>query len=347
MKILLITIHDSTDLKFGDTVIASEVRRTLSNNHSVSVFSKREVSCVNPLLVAFRSLFFLPKSAWGFKIKDPNELKRRFDRVIFFGPNWLVNHREFSDDVFYIYDNMALNIAIRVKNNQTGFGFYQMYLRAQILCWNFLMKAAFVKKVLVSRKDHLFGVLNGSYKQICIPNGIKYVSNYSVTIGPKVHRIGFFGSLDSEQSFRALRFLVELNTVFIQKGVKPRFNIYGARASREVVDLCRNARFNFIGPYESIETMRKENDIFLFPMFSGTGIKNRILESISGNLPFVTNSFAVYGSIDLPDELVIASNKSEDWFHKILSFSDNPVLVSFSTRNLSWDFRLKKLEELL
>ena len=143
----------------------------------------------------------------------------------------------------------------------------------------------------VLKENKIFTVPNG----ISIPNGVnesgfitrKYRSPYLV----------FIGSLDYKPNIESIFFTVEnLWPAIHTKFPNMTFRIVGRAPTAELVKKVRNVRgVELVGPVENVSEYYLNSKCFLGPIFSGGGMKNKFLESLSAGTPVITTSEGAIG----------------------------------------------------
>lgn len=78
----------------------------------------------------------------------------------------------------------------------------------------------------------------------------------------------------------------------------------------------------FIGRYESVFDLFDKHDILLIPLFSGAGIRIKVLEAMQYGIPFIGSKIALDG-INGIEELELENNEAI-WIQKVNSFLSNP-----------------------
>ena len=99
-----------------------------------------------------------------------------------------------------------------------------------------------------------------------------------------------------------------------------------AKASKSLFD------FKLIGKYESVTHLFESHDLLLIPLFSGAGIRIKVIEAMQFGIPFIGTKIALDGIHGI-EELEIETNV-KIWIEKINSIFENHVnLNSISEKN--------------
>ncbi|MEE3419153.1 MAG: glycosyltransferase, partial [Methanosphaera sp.] len=91
------------------------------------------------------------------------------------------------------------------------------------------------------------------------------------------------------------------------------------------------------------------------PMISGTGIKNKILEAMSMELPVVSTSIGISGINSDNHIHYLLADTPEEFKNRIIQLISNKTLRedigknarSFVEKNYSWKLSMKKFDEII
>ncbi len=73
------------------------------------------------------------------------------------------------------------------------------------------------------------------------------------------------------------------------------FDIIGAGLPKSLIKKHASTRIHFHGFVEDLETFRQTNTIFIAPLFSGSGMKIKIIEAMASGIPIVTTKIGAEG----------------------------------------------------
>ncbi|MCP5179932.1 MAG: glycosyltransferase family 4 protein [Pseudomonadales bacterium] len=82
-------------------------------------------------------------------------------------------------------------------------------------------------------------------------------------------------------------------------------------------------RIQIHGFVEKLQDAFSTMDIALFPIFSGGGIKTKVLDAMAAGLPVVTSPDGVHGLADLPEESVAVGKDSAELVQHIVDLTEN------------------------
>jgi len=212
------------------------------------------------------------------------------------------------------------------------------------------------KCIFVSDKDKEFVEKNIFGQVDFIPNGVdeKYFSPKN-NIVSKENELIFTGVMNFKPNIdAAIYFAKEILPILLKNNPKLIFKIVGKNPSESIKKL-ENKNVIVTGYVEDIRKHFWESNIYVSPMISGGGIKNKILEAMSIGKPIVATPRSCNG-INLKDEynIMIAKNKYE-FASKINILLNDEKLKTKISRNArqtiekkySWGIIAKKYEELL
>lgn len=146
------------------------------------------------------------------------------------------------------------------------------------------ISAADSRAVKSTRPENVFVVPNGVYVDGAVPKEHDYERNASV--------IGFLGNMSYEPNVHAAHRLVErILPHVLLRSPDARVLIIGRDPTPSVQSL-RSERVTVSGTVAEIWPFMAKVDVFVFPMASGAGLQNKILEAMYAGIPVVTSSLS-------------------------------------------------------
>jgi len=128
--------------------------------------------------------------------------------------------------------------------------------------------------------------------------------------------MGWFPNIEGAEWFVNHVFEQLANTGYI-------LYLVGNRPDKKIFDLQRRYPKNIVvtGRVESMDEYFEKCDISIIPLFSGTGAKIKVLESIARGIPTIATSFAVK-DYNLKEEVIVADS-AEDFYISINQIKEN------------------------
>lgn len=130
-----------------------------------------------------------------------------------------------------------------------------------------------------------------------IPNGI-VIDGLDISVGLELKSpcIGFLGDMSYEPNIDASNVLVREIFPRLRKQV-PGIQLYiiGRNPRQELLDQCRDPDVHVTGSVENIWDYIRSVDVFVFPMVSGAGLQNKVLEAMYAGKPVVASAIANEG----------------------------------------------------
>lgn len=191
----------------------------------------------------------------------------------------------------------------------------------------------FAKIITMSSTDER--ILNKYFhlkNTVVVPNGIEKTQFLPARNKQRVS-LGFIGGLDHPPNRDAVRFIVEKILPELDSRQIP-FDFYfaGSTHSKQDKDLLSSVRFKTgriynLGVVPSVAEFYQKIDMLVAPIFSGSGTRIKILESLSFGRPVLTTEIGAEGlEIDSGYLSIIDSNSTEsDWADEMLSISHGKV----------------------
>lgn len=168
-------------------------------------------------------------------------------------------------------------------------------------------------------------------------------------------KLVFLGDMSTPPNNDAVTYFInEIYPLILEKETIP-FYIVGRKPSTYIKSLEKDSHITVTGSVEDVRTYLKQGTIFITPMVSGTGIKNKILEAMSMNLPVVSTTRGISG-IDATDgkEFILADDA--------ITFKDSVIVLIhndklrnrisdnarlFVEKNYSWKRATHKIEKII
>lgn len=125
--------------------------------------------------------------------------------------------------------------------------------------------------------------------------------------------IGFLGNMAYPPNARAGNWLVSVLFPKLKK-VLPDLNCYiiGRNPGEDLQALSNESGIHITGEIDNIWDYVRAVDVFVFPLFSGAGLQNKVLEAMYARKPVVTSSIANEGiDAEHGKEIYIAENEND------------------------------------
>ena len=193
-----------------------------------------------------------------------------------------------------LIDALSVNMATRAARERGLNGAVFRVESALLRAYESAAVAASDSASLVSEADR--AAAPGLEHAVVIPNGVD-VDRFPFR--PPVDRpsvLLFFGNLGYFHNVEPARFVAR-EVIARVRGEVPdaRLRIVGARPSKAVLELDGLPGVDVVGPVPDIAAELHAAAVAVVPMFTGSGIKNKVLESFSSGTPVVTNAQGIQG----------------------------------------------------
>lgn len=309
----------------GTSLIVHNIAKTLSSSNSVTVLysnprcedfiSRDEIPYQLGSLEFkqrarnFLKYLYLPRNShWTIGKDLALDINERFDLVIvfrldmgFFFSN-IINQAKYRKIVFYPIDLVSsLYSSLKVNEKFLIMRFYYFYQEKLLRYWEGRFLKIADLNVFVSGEDSRLA-------QIICPdlvnirgfrNGVEsYYGSYNVREHLDSCRIGFSGDFSYKPNRDAAHFIINNISPILSTRVES-FDIY--LIGRNPDDLMikaksfGNVRFHVTNEVDSIDVWLEKLDIYICPLFSGAGMKNKILKAMSIGLPIISTGHGVEG----------------------------------------------------
>lgn len=123
--------------------------------------------------------------------------------------------------------------------------------------------------------------LNAEVPMCTIPVGITVEEVQSRHEKAKKMKFGYIGSLDWMPNVEGLKWLFGVVWPQFFESSQNKFYLAGRNAVKEIIDLNQNQEINYLGEVDSSRDFLSSLDVVVVPLFSGSGIRVKILEAMA------------------------------------------------------------------
>ena len=199
-----------------------------------------------------------------------------------------------------------------------------------------------------------------------VPNGvdIDYFKKNNAALPPQYH-IAFVGNLGYYPNVEAAKYLVnQILPLLLTHIPDIKILIAGARPTAEVLNLS-NKNVVVKGWLKDIREAYSDAQIFVAPLFHGSGQQNKILEAMAMGLPCITTSLVNNAILAKPNEAILTVEPFDTvrkdslgegvWVEKIINLLqnvDNQEFISnnarlFVEKKYSWEYSATLLNNII
>lgn len=208
--------------------------------------------------------------------------------------------------------------------------------------------AAFDQAYVISSRDLEHFELSVQTRIKVIPNGVNLSYYLYKDLEERPFDIGYAGNLGYHANLKALDEL----RVILDRDEHLTAAIAGADPPDELA-IANHPRCHMMGFLEDIRTLYYSVKIFVAPIFSGSGMQNKILESMACGTPCITTTFVNESIGAEPDEEIIIADDLPTFLRKInhlLSHPDDRQRIASKARKFveqyyTWNVHNQKLIE--
>jgi len=200
--------------------------------------------------------------------------------------------------------------------------------------------------IVISMSSYDREILENKFKLknvIVIPNGIEKI-NFLNKKNNKIINLGYIGSFNHSPNQAAVKyFLYEIAPLLRKNQVKFNYFIAGDNKPEEIISLTKSLKNHNIvnlGKVKAVEDFYEKIDILVAPIFSGSGTRIKILESLSFGIPVISTSIGAEG-IDIDNKNLFITNNKMGFVDAIKSIQKNPENTKFDLDNLKNEMELR------
>lgn len=210
----------------------------------------------------------------------------------------------------------------------------------------------FEHHTIISKQDQNYIFHKQRAKIRIIPNGVdvSYL-NYSEEHSLEGDLL-FTGNMSYPPNITASAYIVNEILPLLNDTIK--VTVAGANPVREVESM-KSDRVRITGFVEDLRTYYASHQIFVAPMFLGTGLQNKLLEAMAIGTPCITTTLANNALKATPEEEILIADDAESFAHQIkrlLNDEDLRDKISSNARNFiqqnyDWEVVTKELVDLI
>jgi len=160
-----------------------------------------------------------------------------------------------------------------------------------------------------------------------IPNGVdlEYFSYNENNFDAK--NIVFIGNMRTYPNNDTVKYFCDsIFPIVLRRYPDVKFYIVGANPTKEVFALGKRKNVIVTGEVDDIRPYIRKAAVSVCPLRVGSGILNKILESMAMGTPVVTSTIGIEGIDAIPNEEILVSDDKYEFAEKIISLMENPGL---------------------
>ena len=385
MKKILVICHDIPSMTVGATLPIYHLIKNLSNNYELSLIcfdsNKYRIQELEPYLKNIHSIkipqYLSIKDQLLYTLKNMITLDNIHTRSFL---NYYY-HKDMSnliktnvEDYDIIITDMPMAFYTRnIEHNKIIYAFdavgdynYKMYEKAATLpskiYWylnyfkiNRYEKAydKFDSCIVVNDKDKKLLQRKLNVEITVVANGVdtNYFKNQNKD---ETKKLVFLGDMSTPPNNDAVKYFVEEIYPLILKRHDIKLYIVGRNPSNYIKSLS-NDNIIVTGEVEDVRDYLGLNSIFVTPMISGTGIKNKILEAMSMELAVVSTSTGISGIDAVKNKEYLLADNAMTFAENVCELIEDDNLQSTIGENsrkmvidkYSWIKASKKIDEII
>jgi glycosyltransferase involved in cell wall biosynthesis len=247
----------------------------------------------------------------------------------------------------------------RWKNEVFRFDFLERYELWKTIRWEGEVIRRIDETIYISDVDSqtVPDAFTPGKRRNVVPNGVDFGSYTSGTIeGIVSPSIGFLGNMSYHPNVEATNWLFEEVFLPLKERVPGRsLVIIGRDPEESILKLRKCPGVTVTGTVENIWPYVNSVDLFLFPLWTGAGLKNKILESMFAGRPVITTSIGNEGINAVSGRDILVCHDPADFQEEILRLLNSPEdrrrmgdhARDFVRHGFSWPPILKAYEEIV
>jgi len=169
----------------------------------------------------------------------------------------------------------------------------------------------FKRHTIITENDRKF-INHPNFKKIkVIPNGVDVKYFKPMDNIKKKYDIVFVGNMSYPPNIEAAKYICEEISPIIKSKYKQCRIIIGGTNPHQKIKNLSNKNITITGWTKDIREIYASGQIFVAPMFIGTGLQNKLLEAMAMGIPCITTKLANDALLANSSQILIANNKIE------------------------------------
>lgn len=245
----------------------------------------------------------------------------------------------------------------RASANSNNFFWKHIYRIEAALCAHYerFIFSDFDGSTIISRQDQQALKILQKEKVTVVSNGIDLDQFYFEPSLERKEQILFVGNLGYAPNVRAAQYLIyELMPHLWEKLPNARLVLAGARPVPWLTRL-KDSRIEVLGWVEDIRDAYSQGSVFVAPLFTGSGMQNKILEAMAVGVPCITTEIVNDSILAEPNQDILLADDVNSFVHQITQLFDSEERFrtlshrgrAFIEINFPWKKATQPLLELL
>lgn len=389
MKNILIICHDIPSMTVGATLPIYHMIKNLKNQYDINLISfdsgkynidniKSDLKSINTIKIPTYNNI-KDQFSYTFKnmlCKDNLHTHSFFNYYYLQDMNKIIKENIRTNDIDIVITDLPMAFYVKdISIPSIVYAFdavsaynYKMYKKANSLTskmfWYFTYKKMhhyekiynkFNSCIVVNNKDKILLEKDLSVPIHVIPNGVD-INFFKPSKNQKYNeKLVFLGDMSTPPNNDAVKYFIDEIYPEILKEYPVNLYIVGRNPSNYINELNNNENIIVTGSVDDVRDYLNYGTIFITPMISGTGIKNKILEAMSMNLPVVSTSCGISGiNANNKIEYFLAENPT-DFKNCVVKLLNNQDLQSqignnarlFVLNKYSWNKSSNKIKKII
>lgn len=186
---------------------------------------------------------------------------------------------------------------------------------------------------IISEQDKRLIGTNAKQNVECIPNGVSDKFFDQIEVSAPKYDLVFVGNLNYPPNVEAVKYVAnEILPLAEKRGLNLSFLAAGAEPTKALIHLeYKTKTMDILANPKDIRQAYLAGKVFVAPMKIGTGLQNKLLESMALGIPSITTELANNALNAEPNISILISETPDDFISKILSLQDDDFYKMIST----------------
>jgi glycosyltransferase involved in cell wall biosynthesis len=227
--------------------------------------------------------------------------------------------------IFVAHDISSISFYRRIFENKPSL--FKIIIRWFLFLQVYFYEKKYIPKfdtiISVSQKDKL--TLQHQFpnkKVVCFENGIDRI-NFLKKTPSKIINLGYIGSFSHTPNLNAIKYFFKNITPLLEKQKIPYlFYLAGDNDPKFIKNNFSNSNLINLGQVNKTKDFYEKIDCLITPIFSGSGSRIKILESLSFGVPIISSPIGAEG-INIKTPYLQIANTPQEYLNCLQNFPKN------------------------
>jgi glycosyltransferase involved in cell wall biosynthesis len=158
-----------------------------------------------------------------------------------------------------------------------------------------------------------------------LPNGVDLPSDWRPAASKEPNQLIFTGAMDFPPNYDAAHWFIDRVFPLVRSRVPAARFLVAGRNPQPALKACGGDGVEILGYIEGLRDLISTSRLYVAPLVSGSGFKNKVVEALAASTYVVATPMAVEFLPREVQDLLLVSRKPEDMARQIVDYLANPA----------------------